>query len=59
MHILNNLNRMYLKDGEYESAQQHFQAALQEPGSEVERAAVLNNYGLLKFQRDNIEQACD
>jgi Tfp pilus assembly protein PilF len=50
---------MYLKDGEYESAQQHFQAALQEPGSEVERAAVLNNYGLLKFQRDNIEQACD
>jgi tetratricopeptide (TPR) repeat protein len=59
MHILNNLGRMYLKDGEYESAQQHFQAALQEPGSEVERAAVLNNYGLLKFQRDNIEQACD
>jgi len=59
MHILKNLGRTYLKDGEYESAREHFEAALQELGSKVERAIVLNNYGLLEFQRENIEQACD
>jgi tetratricopeptide (TPR) repeat protein len=59
MHILNNLARMYLKDGEYESAHEHFEAALQELGTKVERPIVLNNYGLLEFQRENIEQAYD
>lgn len=59
MHILKNLGRIYLKDGEYESAREHFEAALQELGSKLERAILLNNYGLLEFQRENIEQACD
>jgi len=57
MNILNNLGRMYLKDGEYLSAQEHFEAALRESGSDVERATVLNNYALLEFQRWNNEQA--
>jgi tetratricopeptide (TPR) repeat protein len=57
MHILNNLARMYLKEGEYKSAHEHFEAALQERGSKVESAIVLNNYGLLEFQHENIEQA--
>ena len=29
LHILNNMGRMHLKDGEYQSAQDNFEAALQ------------------------------
>jgi tetratricopeptide (TPR) repeat protein len=59
MCVFNNLGRTYLKDGEYESAQKYFEDALREPGSKIERAIVLNNYGLLEFQRRNNKQAYD
>ena len=58
LHISNNIGRMHLKDGEYQSAQDNFEKALQQPGSAVEMATVWNNYGLLEFQRGNIEKAC-
>lgn len=59
MRIFNNLGRTYLTDGEYESAQECFEDALREPGSEIERATVLNNYGLLEFELEHNEQARD
>jgi tetratricopeptide (TPR) repeat protein len=57
--ILNNMGRIHLKNGKYQLAQDHFEAALREPGPEVERATVLNNYGLLEFQRGNNGKARD
>ncbi|CAF3658754.1 unnamed protein product [Rotaria sp. Silwood1] len=58
MHALNNIGHIYLKDGDYKSAEEHFERALQEePSSEVERAVVLNNFGLLEFKRGNLEKA--
>jgi tetratricopeptide (TPR) repeat protein len=57
LHVWNNKGRCYLKDGNYQSAKESFEAALLQPGSTVERATVLNNYGLLEHQRGNIDKA--
>ncbi|CAF2843797.1 unnamed protein product [Rotaria sp. Silwood2] len=55
---LNNLGRIYFKDGDYEDAENHFKKALEENLiSDVERASVLNNYGLLEFKRSKYEEA--
>jgi tetratricopeptide (TPR) repeat protein len=57
LHICNNKGRCYMKDGNYQFAEKSFQEALQQSGSAVERATVLNNYGLLEYQRRNIDKA--
>jgi tetratricopeptide (TPR) repeat protein len=57
LHVWNNKGRCYLKDGKYQLAEDSFKAALQQPGSAVEQATVINNYGILEYQRGDIRKA--
>ena len=63
--LLSNIGRSYLKQQEYELAAKNFDAALQalqdlqEPSVAIERAAMLNNYGLLKWNCEELDAAHD
>ena len=57
LHILNNMGRCYLTEGNYQLAEDNFRRALEEHGSDVDRAAVLNNYGILEYYRENLNEA--
>ncbi|CAF1241321.1 unnamed protein product [Rotaria sordida] len=57
LHLFNNTARAYMKAGKYKSARKYFEDALQQKGSNSERATVLNNYGLLEYECQNIQQA--
>lgn len=55
--ILNNMGLMYEKQNNYEQARNVYMKALNEDGTDVERAIVHNNLGLLEFRSDNYDQA--
>ena len=57
LHILTNMGRCYLTEGNYQLAEDNFRRALEEHGSDVDRAAVLNNYGILEYYRENLNEA--
>jgi tetratricopeptide (TPR) repeat protein len=64
IRILNNIGNIDRKQGNDKIARECFEKALKEPGSDVDKAVVLNNYGLLEFQcrdynkaREHFEQA--
>ena len=48
IRMLNNMGRAYRKLGKCDIARNYFEKALKKPGANIERAAVLNNYGLLE-----------
>ncbi|CAF1123157.1 unnamed protein product [Rotaria sp. Silwood1] len=57
LNLFNNMARAYMKAGKYQSAKKCFEDALQQNGSDIQRATVLNNYGLLEYTCRNIQQA--
>lgn len=59
LHIKNNIALINMNNGEEDEARSCFMAALQEKGSDIERALVLNNFALLEFRYQNIQTAKD
>jgi tetratricopeptide (TPR) repeat protein len=57
LKMWNNIGRQYQKKDDYESANNAYKKALDEPGSELEMATVYHNLGRLEFDEGKYEES--